>query len=139
LIQHFRNSARVITISIKHSFRSAGNKNWQLLKNSVSCLLKNKQLQKYKREIDFDFFEGLEKKVAWIHDFKESRDKLIHHKSHLGLSTTNEGRLGYDVVGAGDDSWGRNTVKDIFEGLQDLIDNLSDLMKYLSRNLPSAS
>lgn len=126
----------VITICIKHSFRSAGNRNWQLMKNSVRCLLKHKQLQKYKTKIAFDFFDGLEEKVDWMHGFKESRDRLIHHKSHLGLSTTIDGKLGYDVVDVGDESWGRDTVIEIFKGIEDIIDNLSDLMEYLSENLP---
>jgi len=29
----------------------------------------------------------------------------MHNKSHLGLSTTSKGKLSYDVVDAGDDSW----------------------------------
>jgi len=50
-----------------------------------------------------------------------------------------EGKLGYDIVDASNEPWGRDTVIDIFEGLQNIIDNLSDLMEYLSRNLPATS
>lgn len=105
------------------------------LKNSVSCLLKNKQLQKYKKEIGFDFLEGLEKKVAWIHEFKDSHDRLIHLHFHLTLATTKGGKLGYEVADAGDTSWGKDTVTEIFQGLKTTVDNLSDLIEYLSQNL----
>jgi hypothetical protein len=125
-----------LTISIKHSFKSAGNKNWQLMENSVKCLLNKEKLSLYKKEIDYDFFEGLEKKVAWIPDFKDSRDTLMHHHSNLVLSTTREGKLGYGVVDTKDESWGRDSVKCIFEVLQNTLNDLSDLMEYLSKNLP---
>ena len=108
------------------------------MKNSVGYLLKSKQLQKYKDKINLEFFEGLEKKITWINDFKESRDRLIHHYSHLVFSTTRKGELGYDVVDAYE-TWGRDTVIGISEGLQNIIDSLSDLMEYLSRNLPRTS
>lgn len=124
-----------LIVSIKRSFRSAGNKNWVIMKNSVSGLLSKKKLQTYKDKIDFQFFKGLEKKVAWVHEFKRLRDKLTHQYSLFVFATTRKGKLGYDMVD-GNETWGRETVTEIFEGLQNTIDHLSNLMEYLSRNLP---
>lgn len=124
-----------LTMSIKRSLRSAGNKNWVIMKNSVSGILNEKKLQTCKDKINLQFFKGLENKVAWIHEFKRLRDKLIHQHSLFVFATTRKGKLGYGMTD-GTESWGTETVIGIFTGLQSTIDNLSDLMEYLSRNLP---
>jgi len=127
-----------LTVSIKLSFKCVGNKKWNLMKNSVKCLLNEKKLRTYKKEIDSDFFEGLEEKVSWIRDFKNHRDGLTHRFSYLVFSNTREGGLGYDIMDKTKESWGTDTVKGVLKELQNIIDNLSDLMEYLYRNLPRA-
>ena len=124
-----------LNVCIKLSFRSAGNKKWIVMKNSIKGVLNEKKLRTYKKEIDSHFFEGLEKKVSWIRDFKNVRDELLHHFSHFVFTSTREGDLGYGIV-KGTETWGTDTVTSILEGLQKVIDNLSDLMEYLSKNLP---
>ena len=126
-----------LTVCIKRTLRSAGNKKWNRMKKSVKYLL-GKKMQTYKKEIDSDFFEGLEKKVSWIRDFKDVRDELLHLFSHFVFTSTREGDFGYAVV-KGTEPWGTDTVIGILKGLQKVVDNLSDLMEYLSKNLPRTS
>lgn len=125
-----------LTVSIKLSFKSVGNKKWNLMENSVKCLLNEKKLRTYKKEIDADFFEGLEEKVSWIRDFKNYRDGLTHRFSYLVFSNTREGDLGYDIMDKTKESWGTDTVKGVLKELQNIIDSLTDLIEYLSKNLP---
>jgi len=125
-----------LTMCIKLSFKSVGNKKWNAIKNSIKCLLNEKKLQTYKKEIDFDFFEGLEEKVSWIRDFKNYRDGLTHKYFYFVFTKTREGDLGYDIMDRKKISWGTETVKGILIELQNIVDNLSDLMEYLSKNLP---
>ena len=124
-----------LTMCIKLSFKSAGNKKWNAMKGS-GYLLDKKTLETYKKEIDFDFFEGLEEKASWIRDFKKSRDGLTHRYFYFVFTKTKEGALGYDIMDREKTSWGTETVKGILKELQKTIDNLSDLMEYLSKNLP---
>jgi len=124
-----------LTVCIKLSFRSADNKKWNEMKNSVKHLY-GKKMETYKAEIDSHFFEGLEQKVSWIRDFKDSRDKLLHNFAHFVFTSTREGDLGYDIMDKTKESWGTDTVRGILVELQNIIDNLSDLMEYLSKNLP---
>jgi len=125
-----------LTVSIKLSFKSVGNKKWNLMENSVKCLLNEKKLRTYKKEIDSDFFEGLEEKVTWIRGFKNYRDGLTHRFSYLVFSNTRKGDLGYDIMDKTKEKWGRDTVKGVLKELQNIIDNLTDLIEYLSKNLP---
>lgn len=134
---HTRMFLDTLTVCIKRSFRSVGNKKWNLMEHRITPLLGDK-MQTYKKEIDSNFFEGLEKKVSWIRDFKTVRDELLHHFSHFVFTSTREGDLGYDMV-KGTETWGTDTVTGILKGLQKVIDNLSDLMEYLSKNLPKTS
>jgi hypothetical protein len=127
-----------IIISIKYCFKSAGYKNWQLLENSVKCLLNKNKIERYKKEIDYDFFEELKEKINWIYDFKKSRDTLIHHHSELLILTDKEGKLGFKVSKIKDQTWKRSSFNNIFRVLQTTINDLSDLITYLSKNLPRA-
>ena len=72
-----------LTVCIRLSFKNAGNKNWNIIERSVNCLLNENKMQTYKSKIDLGFFEGLEKKLAWISDFRKSRDGLLHKFHHL--------------------------------------------------------
>jgi len=126
-----------LTMSIKLSFKRAGNRKWNAMKNSIASLLNEKKLALYKKEIDSDFFEGLEKRISWIPDFKKYRDGLLHKSSHFVFATTKRGEFGYDIVNGTKTSWGTDTVKGILTELQSFIDNLSDLMEFLSENLPT--
>jgi len=127
-----------LTVCIKLSFKRAGNKKWNAMKNSVKCILNEKKLQTYKKEIDFDFFEGLEEKVSWIRDFKNYRNGLTHEYFYFVFTKTKEGKWGYDIMDKEKTSWGTETVKGILIEVQNIIDKLSDLMEYLSKNLPRA-
>jgi len=58
-----------LTVCIKRSFKSAGNEKWDIMEHSINCLLNKDKLQKYKREIDLDFFKNLKKQKInyyWI-------------------------------------------------------------------------
>jgi hypothetical protein len=125
-----------LTVCIGLSLRCAGNKKWEMTPHTVHSLLKEKKMQAYKREIDFRFFEGLEKKLTWIRDFKDSRDGLLHQYYHFVFTTTKQGDSGYDIMDGKKVSWGTETVRGILGELQNTIDNLSDLMEYLVKNLP---
>jgi hypothetical protein len=127
-----------LTECIRLSFRSVGNKKYSLIRKSVKFFWLEK-MKTYKNEIDYHFFEGLEKEVSWIRNFKDSRDKLSHHFAHFVLSLTRKGELGYDIIDKTREYWGTDTVKDILIELQNTVDNLSNLMEYLHRNLPRAT
>lgn len=128
-----------IASSIRQSFKSAGNENWKIMENSITMLTNKKKLQTCKEGISSDFFEGLEKKVHWIHDFKKTRNFLIHEYSLPKIATTKNGKLGYAIDVAKEIDWDTYTYTPIFKDLQKVINNLSDLMKYLSTNLPRAT
>jgi hypothetical protein len=125
-----------LTVCIKRSFKSAGRKNWDIMEHSMNCLLNEHKMQRYKDEIYFSFFTGLEKKLTWIGDFRESRNGLVHKYHHFAFTTTREGDLGYDIADRIKTSWGTDTVKSIVKELQRTIEGLTDLMEYLLENLP---
>lgn len=125
-----------LTVCIKRSFKSTGNKNWGIIEHSISCLLNGNKMQTYKNRIDFGFFDGLEKKLAWIGDFRKSRDGLLHKYFHFVFTTTKQGDLGYDIMDRTKTSWGTDIVKGILTQLQNVIDRLTDLIEYLLKNLP---
>jgi hypothetical protein len=127
-----------LTVCIERSFKSAGKENWKFKRHSINCLLNEDEMQKYKNEIDLDFFEGLEKKLTWIRDFRKSRDGLLHEYFHFVFMTTRQGDLGYDIMDRVKTSWGTDTVKGILKELQNIIDKLTDLIEYLLKNLPSS-
>jgi hypothetical protein len=87
-----------LTVCIRLSFRNAGYQNWNIIERSINFLLNENKMQICKSKIDLQFFEGLEKKLAWISDFKESRDGLFHKFYHFVFTTTRRGDLGYDIM-----------------------------------------
>jgi hypothetical protein len=52
------------------------------------------------------------------------------------MTITEKGVLGYEIIDSTKTIWGTKTVKPILEELQKTIDNLSDLIEYVSTNLP---
>ena len=125
-----------LTVCIKRSFKSAGNEKWDIMEHSINCLLNKDKLQKYKREIDLDFFKNLEKKLAWIDNFRNTRNGLLHKYHHFVFTSTRQGELGYDIADRIKTSWGTDTVKGILSEVQNVIDRLTDLIEYLLTNLP---
>lgn len=125
-----------LTVCIKRSFKSAGCRNWGIIEHSINSLLNINKMQTYKRKIDFHFFSGLEEKLSWISDFRNSRDGLVHKYHHFVFTSTRKGDLGYDIMDRIKTSWGTDTVRGILSELQNTIDNVTDLMEYLLRNLP---
>jgi hypothetical protein len=99
-------------------------------------LLNKAKLEECKQEIDYNFFDGLEKKIVWVKNFKDCRDGLMHEGYYFVFTTTRKGKLGYDIMNKTKTSWGTDTVKDISEELQNTINNLSDLLEFISANLP---
>jgi len=126
-----------LTMCIKLSFKRAGNRKWKSMKNSMKGLLNARKMEVCKKEIDFSFFEGLEERISWILDFKKSRDGLLHKYYHFVFTKTRKGEYGYDIMNGTKTSWGTDTVRGILTEVQSVIDNLSDLMEYLSGNLPT--
>lgn len=124
--------------SIRHSFRSAGNENWKTLESNIRVLTNEKKLEACKKRISSDFFEGVKEKVRWISGFTKSRNLLMHEHSLPRISTTRNGKLGYNIDSAKGIDWDRYSFTPILEEIQRVIANLSDLMKYLSANLPKA-
>lgn len=125
-----------LTIGIKLSFITVGNKNASRMKHTVSSLLNSSSMQEYKDEIDENFFIGLEQHLKWICAFRDSRDGLVHFQHYLVFTNTKEGDLGYDIMNREKNEWGTNTVKSIASEVQVVINNLSDLMEFLYSNLP---
>jgi hypothetical protein len=133
---HTRIFLDTLNTCIKYSFKSAGNLKWKTMKNSIKGLLSKKTMEKYKREIDSNFFRGLEDKVSWILELKSSRDRLLHEFHHFAYTDTKEGEMGFDLIGKIGRTWGTETVKPILKESQGFIDYVSDLMNYLHENLP---
>ena len=125
-----------LTVCIKRSFESAGNKNWGIMEHSINCLLNEEKMQRYNDKIDSYFFKGLEKRLAWIPDFRNSRDGLVHNYHHFVFTSTRKCDLGYDIMDRIKTSWGTDTVKGILKELQSTLDSLTDLVDYLYDNLP---
>jgi len=128
-----------LAVCIRHSFKNAGNRNWKIIAKkdkSINCFLNKNKMETYKKKVDFNFFEGLEKKLTWIGDFRKSRDGLLHEYFHFVFTTTRQGDLGFDIMDRRKTSWGTDTVKGILPELQNTIDNLTDLIAYLLANLP---
>lgn len=125
-----------LTVCIKRSFKRAGNKNWNVMEHSINSLLNVNKMQTYTRKIDFHFFNGLEKKLFWIPDFKKFRDGLLHQYFHFVFTSTRKGDLGYDIMDRTKTSWGTDTVRSILTELQNTIAYVTDLVEYLSKNLP---
>jgi hypothetical protein len=133
---HTRIFLDTINTCIKHSFRSTGNKNWNVMTNSISGLLNEKKMQTYEKQIDSQFFEGLKSKISWIYEFRDSRDRLLHQCHHFVFTNTRQSEMGYDLIGKVGSIWGTETVKPVLIELQRYVDNISDLMNYLHNNLP---
>ena len=125
-----------ITIGIKLSFISAGNKNAGIMKHTASCLLNKNKFQMYKSNIDSQFFTGLEKHLKWIVKLKDSRDDLIHQQNYFVYTNTRQGESGYDIMDREKKEWGTDTVKPILAEVQTVINNLTELIEYLHDNLP---
>lgn len=125
-----------LTVCIKRSFKSAGYKDWVVMEHSINSLLNENKMQTYKSKIDSRFFAGLEKELSWIPYFKNSRDGLVHKYHSFVFTSTRKGDLGYDIMDRIKTSWGTDTVKGILSELQNTIDNVTDLIEYLLRNLP---
>lgn len=123
--------------SIRHSFKSAGNENWKNMESNITMLTNREKLEACKEKIASDFFEGIEKKVRWIPDFVRSRNLLMHKYTLPKIATTKNGKIGYNIDFIHGIDWNRYTFAPIIEELQKVINNLSDLMKHLSTNLPS--
>lgn len=133
---HTRIFLDTLNMCIKYSLKNAGNKKWNVMTNSIKGLLNERKIQTYKKEIDSRFFGGLENKVSWIRDLKDSRDKLLHQYHHFVLTDTRQGELGYDLIGKIGRIWGTETVKPVLKELQSFIDKMAELMGYLHKNLP---
>lgn len=125
-----------LAVCIKRSFKSAGYKDWGIMQHNINSLLNEKKMQTYKSKLDSHFFAGLEKKLSWITNFRDSRDGLIHKYYHFVFTSTRKGDLGYDIMDRIKTSWGTDTVKGILSELQKTIGNITDLMEYLLKNLP---
>ena len=124
-----------LTMVIRFQFKTIGKTKYQMT-DRFRDLLNKAKLEKYKQEIDYDFFDGLEKKIAWAKDFRDCRDGLMHQGYYFVFTTTRKEKLGFDIMNKTKTSWGKNAVKDISEELQKTIDNLSDLLEFISANLP---
>ena len=125
-----------LNMCIRHSFKHTGNKKWGVMTPSITGLLNENKMRTYKREIDFQFFEGLENKVSWIHNLKKPRDHLVHGQHHFVLTDTRQGEMGPDLIGKVKRIWGTEKVKPVLRELQGILGNISDLMNYLHKNLP---
>jgi gas vesicle protein len=125
-----------LTVSIKLSFLYSGNKNAANMKNSIKCLLNKQLMESYKQKISPEFFSCLEEKIKWIPDFRNSRDGLVHKYHYFVMTENPQGQLGYEIIDEIKESWGSVTVKSISLEVQKTIDNLSELLRFLSENLP---
>lgn len=125
-----------LTVCIKLSFKSAGNKNSDIMKHSVRCLLNEDKMHEYKSKIDSGFFESIEKKITWIKDIRKYRNGLVHQYCQFVFALTRQGELGYDLLDRTKTSWGTDTVRGLMTELQNTIDNLTDLIEYLLVSLP---
>ena len=132
---HTRLFLDALTVGVKLSFLKAGNKNANNMEHSLSCLL-NSKLLTYKSKIDMQFFTGLERHLNWISTLRDSRDGLVHFYHYLVFTDTKQGELGFDIMDRNKIEWGTNTVKSIIGEVQTVINNISELMEYLSNNLP---
>jgi hypothetical protein len=128
-----------LTMSIKLTLKKSGTKNADLLKHSVKCLLNPKSMRIYKEKIDCHFFTGLEQHLTWVRTFRESRDGLVHQYYHFVFTSTRAGKKGFEIMDLKKASWGTVTVKEIMPELQQTVDNLSELIKYLTAELPRVS
>lgn len=125
-----------LTVGIKSSLINAGNKNAEIMKDSVRYLLNEKNMKTYKEKIDPIFFNNLEKHLNWIRTLRDSRDGLVHYYYHIVSTTTKQGELGFEIMDRKKSSWGTDTVKGISVEIQTIINSITDLLDFLSTNLP---
>jgi hypothetical protein len=125
-----------LTVRIKLSFISAGNKDACNIEHSLKCLLNKDKMQNFKEKIDLQFFTGLEKHLGWIALLRDSRDGLVHSYHYLVFTNTKQGELGYDIMNKDKKQWGTETVRSIRVEIQTVINNISELMEFLYDNLP---
>ena len=119
------------------SFKDSKSKNAWLLGYKLNFYLDPNKIEIYKKEIDEDFFNGLQKQLIWVNDFRKTRDDLVHYFSHFVFTTTEDGELGYDLLNhMKEQIWGTNTVKGILTNMQMFIDKLTALLVYLETELP---
>lgn len=128
-----------LTVGIKLSFKHAGNKNADIMKEKLRYLISKSYMDRYKEKIDFKFFSNLEKTITWIPAFRDCRDGLVHDCHYLVFTPNRQGDLGYDVIEKFGKEWGTDTVKGILTDIEKMIDNLIELTDFLSINLPTSN
>jgi hypothetical protein len=125
-----------LALTVKLSFKKSGNKNADLMKHTIKCLLNKQTLNIYKQKIDQRFFVGLEQHLSWITDFRDSRDGLVHQYHHFVFTYTKQGEMGYDIMDLTKISWGTESVKAIMPEIKKHVDDLTKLLNYLQSQLP---
>lgn len=122
-----------LNLVLKHFFINMGNP-YKMTDHS-SDLLNKEKMDGYKKEIDNNFFEGLEKHTFLIADIRKPRDGLMHRNDYIGFTSTKKGTLGFELLDISKTSWGSETVKDLSEEIQKTIDNLSALVDYICKSI----
>jgi len=102
------------------------------LPDSMSKLLKNEK----SLEINKSFFKELRGKMNWYNDFvDEGRDLIVHKRGHLVFTNTKDGKFGFDILKHFDSKWGTETVNSIEDFIDKTLENLSEVLDYLTENL----
>jgi len=125
---HTRMFLDIIARIVKVSY---GKKGMQL-NDSMSGLLKNEK----SIEINKSFFKELREKMNWYNDFvREGRDIIVHKRGHLVFTNTKDGKFGFDILKRLDSTWGTETVNSIEDFIDKSLENLSEVLDYLTENL----
>jgi len=122
-----------LTKCIKTSFLKTGYKKYAQFPESSTDLLRD--IEKYKFQIDRTFLENLGLKMTWVLRFTEHRNGLVHKLYHFVFTNTRNGKFGFDVINEIRRTWGTNTVKSIINEIQDTVNQIEELLRFLSGNL----
>ena len=91
-------------------------------------------------EIDKDFFSGLNDRMDWFHGLRDKRVEIEHYLGGIRSTSTRNGSLGFDIIGMRDKgrSWGTDTVQSISDFIQNTINSLTIVLRYVSKDLSTA-
>ncbi len=90
-------------------------------------------------EIDEDFFSGLNGRMNWFRELRGKRVEIEHYLGGIRKTPTRNGSLGFDIISMRDKgrSWGTDTVQSISDFIQNTINSLTEVLRYVSMDLSS--
>ena len=63
---------------------------------------------------------------------------MVHKYYHTVFTSTRNRKYGFDVLENAARTWGTDTVRPLIDYMQRIIDQISDVLKFLCENLPES-